>query len=129
MALKLQYPFSKTNKVSMTAILDKYSSAPPHHDAVRAALQVPGDVMLWRHEALYLAGIVQPYYARLSDRLRSHPGDEGLTDFLQTLRYWLSLFPCVRICENCGRKVWSTGLEAAPMFCGRECFEEDGIEF
>lgn len=56
--------------------------------------------------------------------------NEGLIDFLQTLRYWLSTFPRVYVCENCKRKVWLIGRQDAPLFCGKECFEvENDIEF
>lgn len=56
--------------------------------------------------------------------------NEGLVDFLETLRYWLSTFPRVYVCETCGRKVWLIGRSGAPVFCGRECFEsEHGVKF
>lgn len=56
--------------------------------------------------------------------------NEGLLDFLETLRYWLSTFPRMYVCEACGRKVWLIGGSGAPVFCGRECFEtENDIEF
>jgi hypothetical protein len=56
--------------------------------------------------------------------------DEGLIDFLQTLKYWLSMFPRRLTCDNCGRKIWAPGKQAAALFCGQRCFDEEcGIPY
>lgn len=51
--------------------------------------------------------------------------DEGLRDFLEAVRFWLTLFPHIGVCEECGRKFWVIGSsEGAPLFCSDECAAE-----
>jgi len=72
--MKLVFDFSPAQKMSMLRILDKYPVASSHHSEIRECLQVDGSTVLWPDEALYLAGIVEPYYSFLGQRLRNHPG-------------------------------------------------------
>jgi len=65
--------FSDADKESLLRVMRKYKSAPPHHDEVASSLAVPGPTILTEMEARYLAGIVRPYYAYLSDRIEAHP--------------------------------------------------------
>lgn len=69
----LSFDFSKVDKESLLRVMRKYKSAPPHHDEVTNSLAVPGQTVLTEMEVRYLAGIVRPYYAYLSDRIETHP--------------------------------------------------------
>ena len=84
--VKIGYSLSKQEKKAMQHVLEKYTGAPTHHYEVHASLGVPGWVALFPDEALYLAGIIQPYYSFLADQLREHPYfKEKKQDDLRTL--------------------------------------------
>jgi len=76
---KLQFDFTPAQKAGMLKVLGKYPIAPDHHFEIANSLQVDGTTVLFPDEALYLAGIVEPYYCFLAERLRSHPGIQLLT--------------------------------------------------
>lgn len=71
--VRLSYSFTPTEKRGMIAVLDKYPTAPEHHDAIRNCLRLEGDTILFADEARYLAGIIRPYYGSLAERLERHP--------------------------------------------------------
>ena len=71
--MKAQFNFSEAEKDGMLKVLAKYPIAPSHHHEIAEMLKVDGSTVLSPGEALYLAGIVQPYYSFLAQRLRHHP--------------------------------------------------------
>ncbi len=111
-------PFTEGDRVIVTTIDDGAT----RHGTAR---DVNGDGLLMDCDDG--EAVTSPYwFVEAEPKMKN----EGLLDFLETLRYWLSTFPRVYVCENCGRKVWLIGRSGAPVFCGRECFEsEHDVEF
>jgi hypothetical protein len=64
----------------MLNILGKYTGAPAHHEEVANRLKVDGETVLWKEQAVYLAGVIYPYYSFLTVRILAHPCLQNLDD-------------------------------------------------
>ena len=69
----LVFDFTPIQKECMLNVLAKYPDAPCHHEGIANCLRVDGSTVLWVGQAIYLAGIICPYYSFLTERILRHP--------------------------------------------------------